>query len=338
MTRQFDIRPAQREKVPLLIGLAGASGSGKTYSALELATGIQSVAGGDIHYIDTEARRALHYADRFKFHHLDLQSPFGSLDYLAALQHCAGKGAGVVVVDSASHEHEGVGGMLDAHEKELDRLAGTDFQKRERCKMLAWVKPKADRRALINGILQLRVNLIFCFRAKNMSKPVKVSGKTEVVAQGFMPISGDELVYEMTACMYLPPHSQGVPVWDSEYAGEKMSMKLPCQFANIFSKGRQLDRKLGTQLAEWARGGITRIDTPDTTLDEIGALKASEGTEALKSWWAGLSKNEKKSVEKNKEMWKSVAAKAGEKSLEREPGVEPDEPAPAPFDPLVAGL
>ena len=111
--RNFDAKVAVREHVPLLIGLMGPSGSGKTYSALRLASGIQSVAGGDIYFVDTEARRALHYADQFKFKHIQFDAPFGSLDYLAALQQCVKAGAGVIVVDSMSHEHESPGGMID---------------------------------------------------------------------------------------------------------------------------------------------------------------------------------------------------------------------------------
>ena len=58
--RIFTDAPATREHVPLLIGLMGPSGVGKTYSALRLATGIQTVTGGDIFVIDTETNRAKH--------------------------------------------------------------------------------------------------------------------------------------------------------------------------------------------------------------------------------------------------------------------------------------
>ncbi len=39
--------------------------------------------------------------------------------------------ANVVIDDSMSHEHIGAGGYLEAHEAELDRLAGKDWGKRE---------------------------------------------------------------------------------------------------------------------------------------------------------------------------------------------------------------
>src|ERR1700749_2602141 len=114
--RTFEDHEATRQKVPLLVGLMGPSGSGKTFSALRLATGIQQVSGGDIYFIDTEARRALPSADQFKFRHLEFNAPFGSLDYLAAIEHCVKAGAKVIVIDSMSHEHIGPGGYLQTQE------------------------------------------------------------------------------------------------------------------------------------------------------------------------------------------------------------------------------
>lgn len=275
--RNFEAKTAVREQVPLLIGLMGASGSGKTFSALRLATGIQSVAGGEIYFIDTEARRGLHYADNFKFKHIQFDAPFGSLDYLKALQFCVSEGAGVVVVDSFSHEHEGPGGMLDLHDKELDRLAGNDWAKRERVKMLAWQKPKANRRQLINGLLQLNANFIFCFRAKETVKPMKQNGKTEIVPQGFMPIAGDEFLFEQTVNCLLLPKSGGVPTWQSDNVGEKMMMKLPAHFRSIFANDRPLDEQTGRALAQWARGGSPKpeAERPSPSTSERPAPDAA---------------------------------------------------------------
>lgn len=264
--RQFSDAPAVRSQVPILIGLVGPSGSGKTFSALRLATGIQQVSGGEIFGIDTEADRMKHYADNFKFRHVQFKEPFGSMDYLAAIQHCVDRGAKTVIVDSLSHEHEGVGGMLDSHEREMDRLGGSD-----KVKMLAWVKPKAARRAFINGLLQLNCNFIFCFRAKHISKPIKAGGKTEVIDMGFVPVSGDDIVFEMTASVFLPPHSQGVPAWGSDYPGERMAMKLPLQFKSIFAEQQPLSEEIGKRLADWAKGG--KPDPRRLALDRISKAK-----------------------------------------------------------------
>jgi hypothetical protein len=254
--RSFNDQPATRSHVPLLIGLMGPSGGGKTYSALRLGSGIAAVAGGDCYVIDTEARRALHYADHFKFRHIDLAAPFGSLDYLAAARHCVQKGASVVIIDSMSHEHDGEGGYLRTQEAELTRLAGDDFAKRERVKMLSWARPAALRQQMISGLLQLNANFIFCFRAKEKTKPVKIGGKTEIQEMGWMPIAGEALMYEMTVNCLLLPRANGVPTWESEYSGEKQMMKLPVQFKELLSSGRPLDETMGKALAEWARGGI----------------------------------------------------------------------------------
>lgn len=254
--RKFVANAAVRERVPLLIGLMGPSGGGKTFSALRLATGIQRVTGGEIYVIDTEAKRALHYADRFQFKHVPFGEPFGSLDYLAALRFCVDQGAKVIIVDSMSHEHEGPGGLIDLHDQVLTRMAGSDFGKRERMKMLAWAEPKADRRELINGILRLDANFIFCFRAKNTSKPVKNAlGKTEVVPLGFMPIAGEEFVFEQTLNALLLPGAGGIPSWSSANVGESTMIKLPEQFAKLRERTTPLDEKLGEHLAKWASGG-----------------------------------------------------------------------------------
>jgi len=261
--RQFDAKNAVREHVPLLIGIMGSAGSGKTFSALRLATGIQTITGGDIYFIDTEARRSLHYADSFKFKHVQFDPPFGSLDYLTAIRHCVTQGAKVIVVDSMSLEHSGSGGYLQTHEAEVDRMAGDDLGKRERVKMAGWIRPASLRSQMISGILQLNVNFIFCFRAKEKTKPKKGGGIQEL---GYMPIAGDELLFEMTVNILLMPKSGGVPTWRSDNVGEKLMMKLPKQFESVFAKEKPLDEDIGAALARWAKGGPTvSPQTPSVT-------------------------------------------------------------------------
>ena len=122
MARQFTDSKAERTFSPLLLGLTGPSGCGKTRTALRLAAGVQKVLGGEIFHIDTEAKRALHYAEDFSFRHVPFGPPFSPGDYLQAIQHCAKKGAGVIIIDSMSHEHEGPGGVLESHAAELMRM------------------------------------------------------------------------------------------------------------------------------------------------------------------------------------------------------------------------
>jgi hypothetical protein len=279
--RTFEAKPAVRESVPLLVGLMGCSGSGKTFSALRIATGIQEVTGGDIYGIDTEARRMLHYADQFKFKHIEFNAPFGSLDYLAAIEHSIKQVAKVIVIDSMTHEHSGPGGYLQTQDAEVDRMAGNDYAKRDRVKMAAWIKPSALRQRMISGILQMNANFVFCFRAKEKTKPKTGGGIQEL---GFMPIAGEELLFEMTVNCLLPPKSGGVPQWRSDQVGEKMMMKLPSQFEAIFSDSKPLDENMGHALAAWARGGTA---APSVTTDKPadGAVPTAD---AYCEQWKGI--------------------------------------------------
>jgi len=226
----FTFRPAVKEQTPLLVGLVGPSGSGKTVSALRLAVGIQSVAGGKIAGIDTEARRMLQHADTYKFDYLEFSAPFGSERYLEAIKSAVDQGAKTIIIDSMSHEHEGAGGYLEYHSSELDRMAGDDWKKRDRMTFTAWIKPAAARRRLINGLLQLNANFVFCFRAKEKLKIVRGA---EPVQLGWQAIAGDEFVYEMTARCLLLPGSQGRPDWSNDAFAHGVA-KLPDSNSSCF--------------------------------------------------------------------------------------------------------
>jgi hypothetical protein len=133
--------------------------------------------------------------------------------------------------------------------------------------MLAWAEPKQKRRTLINGILQLNANFIFCFRAKNTAKPVKSqkTGKNEVEQLGYMPIAGEEFVFEQTLNCLLLPGAGGVPTWDSENVGERTIIKLPEQFKALRSRQAPLDEAVGARLAKWASGASRSEPTTSQT-------------------------------------------------------------------------
>lgn len=277
MARTFEASKAVRKSVPIHIGIVGASGSGKTYSALRLATGIKSIYGGDIFGIDSEANRMLHYADQFDFQHVPFGAPFNPASYLDAVKFCVGKGAKTIIIDSASHMHDGPGGTLESHESECDRLVKQWNSTRDKVQMSAWAKPKAELRQFINEILQMNVNIIWCFRAKEKIK--LIGGKTPQ-AQGWMPISGDDLIYEMTANLLMYPGSGGVPTWQTDEIGERAMIKLPVQFHDIFKDRKPLDENIGKLLAKWAFGNQSQFAEPakpqPTTPQQVAA--AFQGT------------------------------------------------------------
>lgn len=274
--RKFEIKEATRERVPLMIGIVGPSGSGKTYSALRLAVGMQRVSGGDIGVIDTEARRSLHYAEKFKFLHMPFGAPFSPLDYLAAIEAMVKRGVKTIIVDSMSHEHEGPGGVLEWHAQATNELAERWKKDPEKVQMTAWAEPKAARRRLINSLLQLDINGVFCFRAKDK---IKVIPGRPPESLGWMPIAGEEFIFEMTANVLLHPGSNGVPVWTPKEPGEKSMVKLPGQFSELLSGGKPLSEDMGEAMAKWADGTpakpkATIDDAFKATVDAVGSIES----------------------------------------------------------------
>lgn len=267
----FSFKPAKRENVGLLIGLVGPTGSGKTYTAMELASGI----AGDRPFavIDTEARRALHYADRFKFDHGELAAPFRPDAYTDAIKTADEAGYPAIVVDSASHSHAGEGGLLDWHEEELQRMAKDDWAKRERVKMAAWIKPKMSHKRMVQRLLQVRAHLILCFRAEEKIKMAKVKGKTEIVNAGWQPICEKNLPYEMTCSLLFSDERPGFPI----------PIKLQEQHRELFPPDRAITRRSGEHIRDWAAGGVAA-----TIADVLDEINGANDTASLQEIGAGL--------------------------------------------------
>lgn len=232
--------------MPLMIAIVGASGSGKTLSALLLAEGIKRVQPGPIVVIDTEALRALKHADGNpdRFIHVPFAPPFGPLDYVEAIKHALTHTPSTIIVDSISHEWEGEGGVLDQHDTVVAEKGRSHDQ-------IAWKKPKGEHTKLKHFILQQRCNWIFCFRAKEKIKPVK-GGEPEDL--GWQPLGAEDLIYEMDLCALLYPGVDGRPKWRSPRLHEQEKMKLPGWWRALFAGDPQLNPDIGEQLARWATG------------------------------------------------------------------------------------
>jgi hypothetical protein len=271
MTRQFTDYDAAtvRKPKPLLIGITGPSASGKTYSALRLASGVQKVTGGDIYFIDTEADRALHYQDRFKFRHVPFAPPHSPEAYSEAIAYALSKGAKVVIVDSMTHEHNGEGGVLDQIEEFMEA-----HQHNESYKWTAQIKPKGQRRRLNREIVGHGASAVFIFlyRADDKTKPVQ-GGKP--IHVGWQAETTSKLPYEMTIRFLLEPGADGHPSLNPDTEFEKMSIKLPEQFRGWFKPGLQLNEDLGEKLARWSVGEEAKpVDANrDAVASEIKRLK-----------------------------------------------------------------
>lgn len=297
-------RPGLRENVGLLIGLAGGTGSGKTWSSLQLAKGIAGEKPFAV--LDTEARRALHYGDSFRFDHAEIRAPFRPSAYEEAIVAADKAGYPVIVVDSMSHVWAGDGGVLDWQEEELDRMAGQDWAKRERVKMAAWIKPKTAHKHMVQRLLQVRAHLILCFRAEEKIEMVKGSdGKLAIVPKqsltgkdGWIPVCEKNLPFELTASFLLLASKPGYP----------QPIKLQEQHRPLFPLDKPINEESGRRIAEWASGG--KVSRPAEKVTDDPSASASGGAASYKAAleraatlddlaaaWATVPKSDKPSLE-----------------------------------------
>ncbi len=256
----FTFRPAVREDTPLIIGIAGPTKSGKTMSALRLAVGLAN--GGAIAMLNAEGPRGHQYAEKFKYLTVDLAPPFRPTAYTEAMKAAAQIKPAVVIVDSASHMHDGPGGIIEWHEEIVGRMAGTDRDKRERVTFAAWVEPKAAENAFIYQMLSMKCPVILCFRAK---EKIKIS-KGKVEELGWQPIAGERVAFETIFTLMLPPHSKGVPDLNISEMREPFEAMVPL--------AKQIDEELGRRLATWARGSAARTKAHEA---DGGATEQAQG-------------------------------------------------------------
>lgn len=200
-----EFRPAVRDKTSVIVALAGASGSGKTYTAILMALGLAypGMTPGEIldailvekksriAFIDTEGGRGLHYApgagqqpdfvNTFPFEYAEILAPYTPEAYQEAIQSADRAGFQVVILDSTSHEYESEGGIqeiADQAEQGVLKPGKTLADAEDRnTGWQAWaIKPvkspgnwkdaKTRHKRFVNRAIQARAHLIFCLRAE----------------------------------------------------------------------------------------------------------------------------------------------------------------------------
>ncbi len=171
---------AKDEQPNLRLAIVGPEGSGKTWTALAIATNL----GDRVGLIDTENGSAAKYRRDFPFKHLKL-STFAPLTYVQAIEAAATQGFDVLIIDSLSHAWSGKDGALEQVDR---RAAGNKFS--------AWREVTPMHNALVDAIVGAPMHVIATMRAKTEYAVEQDGGKTKVVKLGLAPVQRDGISYE----------------------------------------------------------------------------------------------------------------------------------------------
>lgn len=256
----FEIRTAQRQGARLLIQLSGVSGSGKTYTALQLAYGLAGNDGAKVVMIDTENRRGSLYADSLpggaKYRILDMYAPFSPDRYIEAIEAACKAGAEVVVIDSVSHEWESEGGC--------EYIANQS-------RFPDWKLAKRLHKRFVTYMLQCPAHIIACTRAR---EKVDFSDPKNPRPLGIQPIQEKNFSYEATVSLMM--HDQG----------ERQNvLKCPAELQAVLGRGEgHIGAADGANLRAWV-DGATQVD-PAIEHHRGMLLNATElGLQSLQSMW-----------------------------------------------------
>lgn len=222
---------AKREKIWVKILLGGASGSGKTYSALRLATGLASQYDGKVATIDTENGRIKYYADEFDFDDMQLEEPYTPEKYMEAIDVAIDNGYKVLVIDSTTHEWKYIN---DIH----DKMPGNSFTN--------WGKVKPRHNAFMEKLLQSSIHLIVTTRGKDEYTLEDKNGKQVPKKVGLGMQQEKDIEYNYTATFNIAQETHVAEVMKDN--------------THLFEDRYEvLTEKDGKRLYDWANSGETVI-------------------------------------------------------------------------------
>jgi hypothetical protein len=246
----MELKQSKRKNVKLRLGISGASGFGKTHSALLLAYGMTG-EWSKIAVIDTENSSASLYSDLGEFNVLDLSAPYSPQRYIEAIEVCEKAGIEVIVIDSITHEWNGSGGCLDIQAK-----LGGRFQD--------WAKVTPLHQSFIDKILQSTCHIITTTRRKVDYSLDVVGNRTQVVKHGTKEITREGFEYELTV--------------NFELVNDNHLAKASKDRTGLFMNRPEfiITSKTGERLLSWCNAKPTTIK--DVVGQINGALTISELT------------------------------------------------------------
>lgn len=279
----LNIRPAKRGESKAIIGIAGVSGSGKTYTALQIARGMVNKPS-EIGFLDTENKRGSLYADILDgpFMIGDLYPPFSPNRYREATKEFQDAGVKVLVIDSVSHEWEGEGGCDDIANIKMGKSG-----------MPNWIMAKREHKAFMNTLLQSNMNIICCLRAREKTD---FKNPKEPVSLGIQPVCEKNFMFEMTASLLM----------ENEGKSQKF-LKMPEFLRSAFGNGQgYIGQEAGKKIIDWINTG--EKEDPEITRIKSEMLMACEfGLAGVIAIWNTITPAQKKKLEAHKNMCKESA-------------------------------
>ena len=307
----LEFKRASRKAVPMIGVVSSVSGGGKTFTSLLIAAGIAG-PGGKVGFIDTENGRGEMYADSpgivkalpDGYLYLRFDPPFSPKRYVEHLKAAEDAGITVCIVDSGSHEWEGIGGVDEMANSEANTKKG---------KFGRWADPKAEHKRFVYYILSSPMHIIFCLRAREKTKQFKrgdvmalssgnvdapIAEKDCVVSAGLQPVCEKNFQFEATWAVQL-----------DEYSHNAVPVKVPEPLLALFPKGgRPLGKADGEAIRRWNDTGHALAEHEQLT--KRARMAADDGIAAYQEFFGGLTPVQRKMLEPVHGELKAAAAQA----------------------------
>jgi hypothetical protein len=258
----FQFRDAKRSESKPLIGLYAESGNGKTWSALLLARGFVGPTGR-IGMIETEGGRGEANVGRQPvgdYLVCPIRKDFSPKSYGEAIDAAESAKLDALIVDSASHEWEGAGGVLSmAADNQAAGMKG----------VLVWQKPKIEhQRNFMLRLMQTPIPLVIvCMRAKY---PMEKKGSDWTRSTVLEPKQADDILFEMFVHGWI----------DQDHRMNVTKYTIP-ELASIIRDKEPISIETGQRLAEWARGGTA---APSVVQDKPADGSVPTADEYVNQW------------------------------------------------------
>lgn len=191
----MQIQKAKRNAAKIKLSLAGASGSGKSFSSIMLAYGLCNDFS-KVCVIDTENHSASLYSHLGDFNVINLSAPFHPDKYIEAIKLCEQSGVEVIIIDNATHAWSGKGGCLELHEKETAKMKVPNS-------FTAWANITPLYQSYIDAIINSSCHIICTLRSKTEYVMSERNGKQVPQKTGTAPMIRDGFDFEMSVAFDL---------------------------------------------------------------------------------------------------------------------------------------